>query len=298
MAIVTVEKNTYTVEALYQWDIAQILEIRGLSLGSVPEIHFTNDAMDRAIVRQARMDALGVVTADIPDSLLQKPYKITAYVCTYEGGTFETLYKVVIPVNARQKPNDYSIEAGEEVYSFNALENAVVNAVTAMEETIAETLAVKAEVEQAAIDAKNAVEVADQALQETTRLIESVENAVRDTEAFKTAAENKATAAENAATAAANSAADAALAADACKHKAFTVTLTAAGWSNSEQTVAVTGLGAENTVIICPAPGSQDAYYAAGVKATGLVAGALTFACSTTPSVNLVVNVLNLGVSA
>ena len=73
MANVRVEKNRYTVDPLYQWDLNQVLQIYGLSLPSVPEIHFTNDAMDRAIVKQASMDAAGVITVDVPNSLLQKP---------------------------------------------------------------------------------------------------------------------------------------------------------------------------------------------------------------------------------
>ena len=109
MSIVTVTKNTYTVESLYQWDKDQVLKIRGLSLPAVPEIHFTNAAMDKAIVRQASMDAAGVITADIPNSLLQKPYKVKAYVCIYSGSTFETLYKVEIPVVARAMPADYTL---------------------------------------------------------------------------------------------------------------------------------------------------------------------------------------------
>lgn len=129
MSIVNVQKDRYTAEPLYQWDVNQVLEIRGLSLPSVPSIHFTNEAMDRAIVRQATMDGAGVVTVDIPNSLLQKPYKIKAYVCIYEGETFETLYKIEIPVNARKKPADYTIEDDQEVYSFNELENYVYNTV-------------------------------------------------------------------------------------------------------------------------------------------------------------------------
>lgn len=130
MSIVNVQKdNRYTVEPLYQWDVNQVLEIRGLSLPSIPSIHFTNEAMDKAIVRQAAMDDAGVITVNVPNSLLQKPYKIKAYVCIYEGETFETLYKIEIPVNARKKPADYTIEDDQEVYSFNALENSVNNAV-------------------------------------------------------------------------------------------------------------------------------------------------------------------------
>lgn len=128
MSIVTVIKNHYTVEPLYQWDSNQVLEIRGLSLASLPEIHFTNNAMERAIVRQATMDDAGVITVDIPNALLQKPYKINVYVCTYTNDTFETLYNIVVPVKPRKKPEDYVFEDTDgEIYSFNALENLVVN---------------------------------------------------------------------------------------------------------------------------------------------------------------------------
>lgn len=126
--IVKVIKNTYTAEPLYQWDINQVLRVYGLSLARVPEVHFINQAMSKAIVRQARMDDKGVVTVDVPNSLLQKPYTITAYICGYNGTTFETHHKLDIPVNKRPKPADYTLTNDPEVYSFKALENAVQNA--------------------------------------------------------------------------------------------------------------------------------------------------------------------------
>lgn len=128
MANVNVENGRYTVDSLYQWDMNQVLEIYGLSLPSVPEIHFTNTAMDKAIVRQATMDSAGVITASVPNALLQVASKITAYVCIYEGDSFNSLYKIEIPVIARAKPNNYSfVDDNDEVYSFNALENLVIN---------------------------------------------------------------------------------------------------------------------------------------------------------------------------
>lgn len=130
MANVTVTKDRYTVDSLYQWSKDQDLIITGLSLASIPEIHFTNDAMDKAIVKQATMDDAGVITARIPNSLLQKPYKIRAYVCIYEGESFRSLYLITIPIEARSMPNDYTLTVGDdEVYSFNALENLVNNTV-------------------------------------------------------------------------------------------------------------------------------------------------------------------------
>lgn len=137
MAVAKITNNTYTVDSLYQWDKNQTLEIHGLSLPSVPEIHYTNTDMERAIVRQAAMDAAGIITAEIPNSLLQKPYKIAAYVCIYQGNTFRSLYKIEIPVNARTKPADYTFEDTDgEIYSFNALENSFANAVEELENRV------------------------------------------------------------------------------------------------------------------------------------------------------------------
>ena len=124
MDIITINKDTCKVDSLYQWDFNRVLEIRGLSLPKTPEIHFTNDAMEKAIVRQAIMDDAGVITVDIPNTLLQKPYKITVYVCIYEEDIFKSLYKFVIPIKARKKPTDYTFQDTEgEIYSYNALEN-------------------------------------------------------------------------------------------------------------------------------------------------------------------------------
>lgn len=128
MSLVKVEKNTYTVEPLHQWDLNQLLEIRGLSLAKVPEVHFTNQSMDRAIVRQAKMDSAGVITVDVPNSLLQKPYDLKVYICGYTDDTFETHYTLHVPVKPREEPCDYVITDDPDVYSFIALENSITNA--------------------------------------------------------------------------------------------------------------------------------------------------------------------------
>lgn len=108
----------------FQWDIEQVLEIHGLSLASDPEIHFTTEVLNGAIVRQATRDDSGVIWVKIPNSLLQKPYRIDIFVCVYEGDTFQTLYEMSIPIIPRKRPFDYQLEVtDEEVYSFNALEN-------------------------------------------------------------------------------------------------------------------------------------------------------------------------------
>lgn len=121
MANVTVSKNNYTIDSLYQWDLNQVLTIEGLSLAKTPEVHFAHDHMRMAIVRQATMDAAGIVQVEVPNYLLQSSSRINAYVCIVEGEVFNTVCKVVIPVIARAKPSDYEGEDDAEVYSLDAL---------------------------------------------------------------------------------------------------------------------------------------------------------------------------------
>lgn len=121
--------SSYVTDSLYQWDINRTLIINGLNLDVAPEIHFTNDSMDRAIVRQSTLEN-GAVIVGIPNSLLQQAHTIRAYAGIYEGDTFKTIEVIDISVIAKEKPTDYIIEdSDEEIYSFNALENAITNAI-------------------------------------------------------------------------------------------------------------------------------------------------------------------------
>lgn len=121
MAVINIYKNTCEVDSLYQWDNNQTLRISGLSLPQAPEVHFAHPNAEAAIVRQGKMDAAGVVTVGVPNSLLEKPYNINAYVCINTGVTFQTVCKVVIPVNGRAKPSDYEYIHEDVVLSLNAL---------------------------------------------------------------------------------------------------------------------------------------------------------------------------------
>lgn len=124
---------TYATDSLYQWDLNQVLSVTGLNLAVVPEVHFSNANMDRAIVRQATM-VNHVVRVVIPNSLLQDPLTIHAHIGIYEGDTFKVVEKIEIPVIPKKRPIDYRIEdADEEIYSFRALENAIANMTTKVE---------------------------------------------------------------------------------------------------------------------------------------------------------------------
>ena len=118
---------SYVTDSLYQWDLNQVLNVSGLNLAAAPEVHFSNANMDKAIVRQATKDN-NVVRVAIPNSLLQDPLTIYAHIGVYEGDTFKIVEKVEIPVIPKSRPSDYRIEdSDEEIYSFNALENAIAS---------------------------------------------------------------------------------------------------------------------------------------------------------------------------
>ena len=121
--------GSYITDTVYQWDINQTLTVNGLNISVAPEIHFTNSSMDKAIVRHAKLKN-NVVTVDIPNSLLQSPLKIEAYIGIYENETFKIIELVEIPVIPKTKPADYQLENSDaEVYSFESLKNSIANMV-------------------------------------------------------------------------------------------------------------------------------------------------------------------------
>ena len=133
MAVLKVDRGgKYRVDTLYQWDKNQKLEISGLSVPNTPEIHFVNNSMSVALVRQAQKDRDGIITVDIPNVLLEKSLPIDVYICAYEGDLFRTLYNLQIPIKARSKPSNYIYEKEDEVLSFNALNNRLTDSIAQM----------------------------------------------------------------------------------------------------------------------------------------------------------------------
>ena len=74
-----------------------------------------------------------------------------------------------------------------------------------------------------------------------------------------------------------------------------TVTLAAADWSDNSQTVTLADLRATDNVIISPDPANYSDYADAGVHCSAVGTNSLTFVCDTTPSTDLLVNVMVVG---
>lgn len=74
------------------------------------------------------------------------------------------------------------------------------------------------------------------------------------------------------------------------------VSITVANWNATTTcTKSVTGVTASNSIIVSPAPSSISDYVSAGVYCSAQASGTLTFECTSTPTADLVVNVMIVG---
>ena len=104
MVNATVTERGCQVGSLWQWDRGQVLEIRGMSLPTTPEVHFAHGKLEEAQPVKATMNAAGIIRAAIPDELLETAQPVKAWVCIETGGAFRSLYRLTIPVLGRPRP--------------------------------------------------------------------------------------------------------------------------------------------------------------------------------------------------
>lgn len=90
------------VYGLKQYDRGQVLEILGLSLPDLCQIHIAalDDGEDSALICLGQSQE-GKTSVKIPDSLLEKGADLAAYI--YEGA--ETTRTVFLPVQERERPD-------------------------------------------------------------------------------------------------------------------------------------------------------------------------------------------------
>lgn len=177
MPMIKVTGDKYTAESLYQWDKNQTLEIYGLSLPFIPQIHFTNSTLARAIVQPSTVDSAGVISVKVPNSLLTTATPITVYICEQTTTAFKSYYSLQIKVIARVKPGDYTVEiSDDEVYSFIALESLVYTKCSELENQYNATAnALRSEV----------AEIIETASAEFDRKLEDFNNSYDDLENFE-----------------------------------------------------------------------------------------------------------------
>ena len=157
-------KTAEIIDDVWQYDFGQTLQIEGLSLPPIIEIHYANKGRDTAIP-QVGVTKDGITTAPIPNEILEEKGAFTAYIFVTDGESGETCYTINGYVNKRPPVKDYSTPEDQEIL------HAAVGAVNAAAERAesAETKATEA-AKQTAEDAKQTG--ADRA--EVERLVESV----------------------------------------------------------------------------------------------------------------------------
>lgn len=102
------DEDGHTINNLTQWDNNQklILEVSDEFQSIAPKIHFCNKNSKKALVVQSIISNNQII-ADIPNSLLEEPYNITAYVFLIKQDSGKTIVTIDIPVRKRPKPDDY-----------------------------------------------------------------------------------------------------------------------------------------------------------------------------------------------
>lgn len=121
--------GTVETDALYRWDLNQVLAISGSGLTVPPVIHFVNlnpTKSEEALIVQATISS-GIVRANIPNALLEEPFDIVAYMYSTADNAGKTLEKIRIPVIDRAKPADYEYSDNITLVTAGALEADIVS---------------------------------------------------------------------------------------------------------------------------------------------------------------------------
>ena len=157
-------KTAEIIDDVWQYDFGQILQIEGLPLPPVVEVHYANKGKDIALPQTGVTEG-GITTAPIPNEILEEKGSFTAYIFVTDGESGETCYTINGYVNKRPPVKGFNAPEDQEIL------HAAVGAVNAAAER-AESAGTKATeaAKQTAEDAKQTA--ADRA--EVERLVESV----------------------------------------------------------------------------------------------------------------------------
>lgn len=103
-------------DELWQYDYGQKIQIKGLNLPEIFEVHFSWKDLEKAkVVIGSTID--GISTVDIPNIALEQRRMITAYIYLSDTTEGETVNTILLPVNRRKAPENF--ESPEDVDLFH-----------------------------------------------------------------------------------------------------------------------------------------------------------------------------------
>lgn len=117
------------VPTVTQYDYGQHLKITGLSLPAAVEFHFKN-ANTSELLLVVGTTTNEVTTVQIPNSLLNEPHNITAYIFLSDGESGKTAYRIDINMRVRPAPEEISTDPDDPHY-INGLSELIASAADA-----------------------------------------------------------------------------------------------------------------------------------------------------------------------
>ena len=176
------ENSNYTIApGLWQYDYGQILQVSGTGITENIEIHFsTQEQGGEALVLIATYDdETDTLNAHIPGEFLAETYtedyRIYAFIYVNDGESGETIYKIILPIKSRPKPEDYD-DTGDEAFN-QSLADAVQQVNSAKESVRAYAEEVQQSVSTAVQSAENASQSANSASQSASSAQQSAQTA-------------------------------------------------------------------------------------------------------------------------
>ena len=173
-------------DELWQYDFGQKIQVTGIELPDVCEVHFQYDNLTetKTVTGYKQEDALII---DIPNEALTSRGIIKLYIYLVSSEEGRTVNVAIMHVNRRMKPEGFEVPEDIDLFHHTLLAANEYMQQTKSAKKSAETAANQAE------DAKNAAESASESAEtsadEAKTSKENAETAVKVAEAFKTEAE-------------------------------------------------------------------------------------------------------------
>lgn len=177
-------------DELWQYDFGQKIQVTGIELPDVCEVHFQYDNLTetKTVTGYKQEDALII---DIPNEALTSRGIIKLYIYLVSSEEGRTVNVAIMHVNRRMKPEGFEVPEDIDLFHHTLL---------AANEYMQQTKSAKKSAETAANQAEDAKNAAEEAADEAKTAKENAETAVKNAEAFKTEAETARSEAVRAAT--------------------------------------------------------------------------------------------------
>lgn len=177
-------------DELWQYDFGQKIEVTGIELPDVCEVHFQYDNLTetKTVTGYKQEDALII---DIPNEALTSRGIIKLYIYLVSSEEGRTVNVAIMHVNRRMKPEGFEVPEDIDLFHHTLL---------AANEYMQQTKSAKKSAETAADQAESARKSAETSADEAKTAKENAETAVKNAEAFKTETETARSEAVRAAT--------------------------------------------------------------------------------------------------